>query len=280
MAKKKILVTHTWPDLDAIASTWLIKKYLPGWKNAQLQFVPAGKTLENKPPDTDPNIIHTDTGLGRFDHHQLSEKTSATKRVFQYLSEKKHIPANQKKALQRLVEIITVIDNFGEVDFPDPTSDIYDIALHQLIEGLKIKYNSNLQTTLTTYDLLEAALNILRKKTLAEKEIEKGLIFSCSKGKALALISSNEESAKLALKLGFQLVVRKDKNRKFLKIKAHPNSDIDLTSTYQTLKKLDPKALWFLHQSKKILLNGSAKNPDFVPTKLSLQKIIEVLKKI
>jgi len=273
-------VTHTWPDLDAIASTWLIKKYLPGWKNAELHFVPAGKTLKNKPPDQDPNIIHTDTGRGKFDHHQISEKTSAAKRVFQYLSEKKHIPANQRKPLQRLVEIITIIDNFGEVNFPDPTSDVYDLSLHQLIEGLKIKYNSDLETTLTGYDLLEASLNILRKKVLAEKEIKKGLIFNCSQGKALALISSNEESAKLALKSGFQLVVRKDKNREFLKIKAHPNSNIDLTSTYQLLKKIDPKALWFLHQSKKILLNGSAKNPDFVPTKLSLQKIIEVLKKI
>jgi nanoRNase/pAp phosphatase (c-di-AMP/oligoRNAs hydrolase) len=66
----KILVTHFSPDLDAISSCWLIKRYLPDWHTASIKFVPAGQTFENKPVDSVSNIIHVDTGLGRFDHHQ------------------------------------------------------------------------------------------------------------------------------------------------------------------------------------------------------------------
>ncbi len=83
----KLIVTHMSPDLDAISSSWLIKRYLPEWESADHDFVPAGQTLNGMQPDSDPNVIHVDTGLGRFDHHQLSEKSSATKRVFDYLTE-------------------------------------------------------------------------------------------------------------------------------------------------------------------------------------------------
>jgi hypothetical protein len=56
--------------------------------------------------------------------------------------------------------------------------------------------------------------------------------------------------------------------------------DIDLTLVYEKLKKMDPQATWFLHVSKKMLLNGTPKNPKMIPTKLSLNDIVKVLEKI
>ena len=41
----KIVVTHTSPDLDAIVSVWLIKKFLPEWQDARSEFVQAGDRL-------------------------------------------------------------------------------------------------------------------------------------------------------------------------------------------------------------------------------------------
>src|SRR3989344_449769 len=41
----KIIVTHSSPDLDAITSAWLIKRFLPGWEDANIQFVPAGERV-------------------------------------------------------------------------------------------------------------------------------------------------------------------------------------------------------------------------------------------
>jgi hypothetical protein len=75
----KTVVTHIGPDLDAITSVWLVKTYFPGWEEAHMAFVPAGTTLRGEPPDSDPEIIHVDTGFGDFDHHQTDEDTCAAK---------------------------------------------------------------------------------------------------------------------------------------------------------------------------------------------------------
>ena len=58
------------------------------------------------------------------------------------------------------------------------------------------------------------------------------------------------------------------------------NADIDLTLVYEKLKKMDPQATWFLHVGRKMLLNGTPKNPKMVPTKLSLTDIIKVLESV
>jgi len=44
----KIIVTHTSPDLDAIVSVWLVKKFLPGWQDVKFEFVSAGDRIHEK----------------------------------------------------------------------------------------------------------------------------------------------------------------------------------------------------------------------------------------
>ena len=56
--------------------------------------------------------------------------------------------------------------------------------------------------------------------------------------------------------------------------------DIDLTLAYEKLRKMDPSATWFLHIGKKMLLNGSVKNPKMRPTRLGLSDIIKVLRSV
>ncbi len=276
----KLIVTHISVDLDSITSCWLINKFLPGWKKAQITFVPAGQTYQNKPADINPNIIHVDTGLGKFDHHQTNEYTSATDLVFKFLCQKKYIKNKSIEPLRRVVNYVNDIDHFAEVYYPDPTNDRYDFNLSQIIEGLKGVLQDDLKRTILTFDLLNAVFQVFKNKVNAEKEIKKGFILQSQWGKTLILESQNEEAVKLALKMKFHLVVRKDPNKKFLRIKALPNKNIDLTSLYDKLKVIDPEATWFLHSSKIMLLNGSAKNPKAIPTKITLNKILEILKKI
>ena len=72
--------------------------------------------------------------------------------------------------------------------------------------------------------------------------------------------------------------LQKDAKTEHVRIKAKPDSQVDLTQTKEELAKLDPKATWFLHISKKMLLNGSTKNIKMKPSRLSLKKVIEILK--
>src|SRR3989338_9695164 len=99
----KTIVTHFSPDLDAITSCWLIKKFFPGWQNAAIKFVPAGLTYENKPVDLNPEIIHVDTGLGKFDHHQSNDKTCSSKKVLDYLKKEGNIRSKLFKPFDILV---------------------------------------------------------------------------------------------------------------------------------------------------------------------------------
>jgi len=277
----KIIVTHVSCDLDGITCIWLIRKYLPGWQKAEIIFVPAGTTLNNRPADEDPNILHVDTGMGKFDHHQIKDRhLSAAKRVLQHLEKEKLIKDKEVEAIRRIVEYVANIDNFGEVFFPEPTLDIYDFMLHQIIEGLRATRGDDSERCSLGIELLEAELQIFKNKLKAEEEIKKGLVFKSKYGNSLGMETRNEEAIKLALKSGYLLVVRKDPERGFVRIKTLPDDKIDLTPVYKSVKKADPGADWFLHVSKNMLLNGSAKNPKVIASKLSLKQVIDLIKKI
>jgi len=180
----KTIVAHLSPDLDAITSCWLVKRFMPDWKNAQIKFVPAGTTLDNKSPDENPEIIHVDTGGGRFDHHQTNNHTSATKLVFEFLLNNKLIRSRDEKALQRIIDFVTDIDHFSEVYFPEADSDRYDFILRQIIDGLKSVLKDDLKLTEHVFPLLDAVLIVFKNKISAEKDLEKGLTFHSYLGKS------------------------------------------------------------------------------------------------
>lgn len=276
----KIIVTHFSPDLDAITAVWLIKKYLPGWKEAEIKFVSAGKTLDNQAVDWNKDIIHVDTGLGRFDHHQSNKKICAAKLVFNFLKKENYIKKNDITALERLTDFVNIIDHFGEVDFPLPDSDVYDFCLYQIIEGSKLYFKNDIEVINHHFNNLESILIILKNKIRAENEVEKGFIFTCFAGKSIAFLSNNEEAIKLALKKGFNLAIRKDKKKGYVRIKSKPTSAIDLTPVFYQIKKIDKQGYWYLHPSKNILINGSAKNPNSIPTFLTLNQVIALIKKL
>jgi len=276
----KTVVAHQSVDADAVTALWLIVRFQPGWKTADIKFVPAGQTLNHQAVDSNPEIIHVDTGLGKFDHHQKNEFSCAAKKVYLWLKKEAYIPKELIIPLKRMVDYITEIDHFRSVDYPDPTNDRYDFNFGPIVEGLRSQFKTDKETTVFSFKILDTILQIMRNKTRAEKEIKEGLIFSTRWGKALAMNSKNAEATKLALKMGYAVVVTKDNKKGHIRIKAHPTREIDLTKGYQEIKKIDKKGDWFLHVSKKMLLNGSSKNPYLKPSPLSLQRIIAILKKI
>ncbi len=277
----KIIVSHLSPDIDSIGSIWLIKKFLPGWKNADLKFVNAGKTLDNNPPDINPNIIHVDTGFGQFDHHQTSENTCATKKVFQFLLKNKHIKNKDRQPLEKMVEEINNFDHFGEVNFPQPDSYFYNFLITSILDSsIKSIIKDDEKIVNLFLPLLDGIYDIFKKQIDSEKDINNGFIFNSYWGKTIVLSSSNEESLKLALKKGYQLVARKNPEKGFIRIKLTPNSKKTLKKLHQKIIQLDKNATWFYHVSGKMLLNSSSKNPNFVPSNLTLKQLIEIIKSI
>lgn len=310
----KIIVTHLSPDLDAIGSVWVVKKFLPGWNDAKVEFVPAGNRLariknhpdfENEPvlKVGDDEIMHVDTGLGPLDHHQTSSMdTCGAKRSWEYVASEleklgQQLKSEHHEAVSRIIEQIVDIDHFQEVYRADADADFQDFSLWGINEGLQYlkpeEHDYYVEFGRTCLDYL---LSYYENKIWAENELSKGQEFETRYGKAIGIESRNDSVIKLAQKKGYVLVVRKDPKRGNVAIKTMPRraskvqgaevqdtsiqQGIDLTLAYEQLKKIDPDATWFLHVSKKMLLNGSVKNPDMIPTSLPLNSIIEVLKSL
>ena len=80
--------------------------------------------------------------------------------------------------------------------------------------------------------------------------------------------------------MGYMIAIRKDPKKGYLRVKAFPKKEIDLTPVYDILKAQEPEATWFLHASHHMVLNGSSKNPDMRATKKTLQQVIDVITNI
>lgn len=342
----KLIVTHHSPDLDAITSIWLIKRFLPGWEKARVQFVPAGERLEgdsrlphaandarrpfkfdedNKysslserrspnatrysdyksgsafssfagghPPISkaviekigEDEVIHVDTGLGPLDHHQTPRTdVSATSLTFDFVkrTNNKQLTTNKTKteAISRMVKVVVELDHFKECLWPQASADYHDFSLHGVMDGLGriLRDNQELQVSFMIKNL-DALVAYFENKVWAEEEIKKGIRFQVLGQRGIGFETINDTVLPLAQKLGFAIVIRKDPRKGYVRIKVRPDKKIDLTGLYKKLLEKDPDASWFLHVSKKMLLNGTAKNPKMKPTKLSLEEIIKVLKQI
>ncbi|MEK7141209.1 MAG: chromate resistance protein ChrB domain-containing protein [Patescibacteria group bacterium] len=271
----KTIVTHIGPDLDAIASVWLIKTQFPDWEEASVAFVPAGTTLEKKPPDENPEIIHVDTGFGKFDHHQSDADTCAAQLVYQEVKKTK----GTDPSLERMTTVINDLDHFREVFYPNPTADFWEFSLVTQIDGWRLLYSDNpIKIVSLGMDALDGIYKSFQNKIWAEKELtEKSVHFLSPWGKAFGIETTNDEVVHLGQKMGYTLVIRRDPKKGYVRIKSLPKDDIDLTDVYTTLKEKDPAATWFLHASRHMILNGSAKNPDMKPTTLTLDELIQVV---
>lgn len=315
----KYIVTHTSPDWDAIGSVWILKKYLPNWRDASVLFVPAGKRVANSKykviTDGEPKqvtdqvkeiigedqYIHVDTGLGPLDHHETNDlRVCAASRCWDYVQEVFAKSPNMQaesplsvvhvEAISRIVQVLVQIDHFREIFWGDPVADYQEFSLIGVLDGLKLaKQNQDNVYMNFGLECLDALVSEFENRIEAEKEIiEKGISFMTKWGKGIGFETLNDTVLKLSQKLGYIIVLRKDPRKGYVRIKGRPEADIesierkkvDLTLVYEKLRKIDPEATWFLHASKKMLLNGTPKNPSMVPTKLSVQEIIKVLETV
>lgn len=276
------VVCHHTPDLDAITSVWLLKRFLPNWQEANMRYVPAGKTLDNRPVDSDPHVWHVDTGMGKLDHHQSNEFTCAAKKVYEYLVDELSGNSSWKdEALSRIVEVVNFYDHFREVSLPDANADYHVFGAADIIDGLKIVYSQQDQKIMDIgFMMLDAIYKVIQEKVWAEKIIaEEGIEFESKWGKGIGFETLNDAVLKISQKMGYFVALRKDPKKGYIRIKGLPQTSVDFTQAYETLKAKDTQATWYLHPSKKILLNGTTKNPDMRPTSLSLKEIMEVLRK-
>ena len=108
----------------------------------------------------------------------------------------------------------------------------------------------------------------------------KGQTFDIKAGQCMAIETRNEDTVKRAQKMGFILVIKKDPNLGNIRIKVRPDADLTLEDLNKKIQELDHKGTWFFHGSKKMLINGSNKQRNHVPSPLSLEEVVTLIKEL
>jgi len=288
---KQLIITHHAPDLDAITSTWLLKKFdSKKYADAKISFVNPGETISlDKARELGfelHNVVHVDTGLGRFDHHQPergNKRVTATSLVHDYLvAQTPSLEDND--VLDILVEFVTQIDHFEEIYWPEAESYRYAFMIHDLIRGIEFTNphddDSQMQFGFQCLDSAYASLTqqVKAREIITQKGERFEFKYQGKEIKALALSTRNDDTLKIAQKQGFELVVRKDDKKGHIRIKVRPDSKITLEKLHQVIIDKDPQATWFYHQSGKMLINGSRKHRNQTPSSLSLNQVVTLIK--
>lgn len=269
----KTLITHINPHLDDICGIWLFKKYNPEFKDAQIEFISAEKGNEGLEDGADK--VHIGVGKGRFDEHKEGLNTCAGSLVYEYLTEEGLIPQDglTQKALERLVEWNKLVDT-GKA----PGSEFDEFSVQSFIRIKDNSSDSSKKSVELGIEILGRILEVLKKKQQSLVDWEKRIEFESKFGKSYAVVSEtiNREFCK---EIGGDLFIMYDPKYKSVQFFT-PSHEIDLKPIYDEVKKMDPDASWFLHQSHHMVICGSASAPDSKPTKLIFKELIEAAKSI
>ncbi len=274
----KIIVTHQSPDLDALASVWLVRRFRRGWREAKIEFVASGTTLDKQLPDVDSNIMHVDTGFGLFDHHQNSDFTCATKKIFEFLCKKKYIKDTELAPLERIVAVVNRYDHFKEVFRSDAHDDMNDFSLAYIIMGLRANPDLSQKLVELTEISLDGIFHYMKNKVNAEKVIKKAHKIETYWGRTLVMETDNDFAMKLAFCHDYDMAIRYSPHYRNVSIKVHPRSTKKLKKLHEKIIKGDPEAQWFYHASGRMLLNASTSATKYLTTRYTLQELVKIIK--
>lgn len=290
MTPKKLIVTHHAPDLDAIGSVWILKRFdTQHYGHAKVAFVNPGETLpENEAAKLGfeaSQVVHVDTGQGEFDHHQPERGQQficASSLVHDHVC-KVHPELKNDLTLQTIVDFITEIDHFGEIYWPEAGHTRYAFMLPEILRGVESTDphddDSQLHFGLKALDYSYANLNLLlRAKSLLEEKAKKfSFTVEGEHIEGLSIETENDETIKVAQKDGYKLVIRKDPMGGHIRIKARPDATFDLKPLHNVILKHDDVGTWYYHSSGKMLLNGSSKHRDQKPSPLTVSEIVKFI---
>ena len=278
----KTIVTHLHPDLDAIMSAWLLVRFdQPTYGDARFEFVPAPTTYKNQPPESNSEIVHVDTGAGRYDHHKEGGgETCAAKLVYEDLVEQGKITPTDLPVRQ-MVDFALEIDLFHDYFWPEKEHYRYSFMLHEIIPALhRLQIYDNEAVTRMAFGYLDAVYQRLKDLRRGIEAIEEGEEFSSKWGKGIAVTTGAEDVSKTAQKRGYQLVVTKDYERGFIKIKLSPDSPYNLKPIYDKITERESPDKWVYHHSGFMLFNGSDKGGLKTPSEMELSEILAIIQSI
>lgn len=270
----KLLVTHARPHLDDVAAIWVLRKFHPDFADAKMEFLvrPAGGQFVIPHDATAIGI-----GRGQFDEHKGDLEDCAATLVWKWLIAEPDVTIGTKtrSAVDRLMSWVLKEDlgQLNGVDWRDwSVSAAYANYEEVVDEDDHRVYEFGVQ-------LLESLLIGFQDQLALDADWAGRVEFDTQWGKAVALISDVHGSSARAYRDGAVLVIEIDRTKGFRQFRADAHSTVDLSEVYEVVRKKEPDASWFFHHSKRLLLCGSSSATEFIPSQLTLEQMIELVKK-
>lgn len=305
-----LLVTHEHPDLDALLSLWLLRRFgeerYPGITQVPVQFFPAGVLPDDLPPEVlerDRGILAVDTGGGRLDTHSRAgvvdrarQNTCAAMLVAKDLGVASH------PSLDKLLRFVTLQELEGRsIASHDPIDHL--VALPNLVRGLHLLYPQAPERVLEQVFTLFDAMRVTEDEwtqALADASLGLRQVLADSGLMLLALQSDASAATRAARFLGADVVIHRSGAGATGITLRHNGllAQCSLSSLAAALRVAeglsaqgsegassgvfdDPFRLgmvggWFLHDSFRILSRGSLKHTVQEPSKLELPVVLEL----
>lgn len=269
----KTLITHLRPHLDDICALWLLKRYLPEAKDAQIDFIPTDE--KGGKVSDDPEIAYVGVGRGRFDEHKGDIGDCAATLVWKHAEPRAAIADPiEKRAIRKMVAWVFQEDT-GRLN----TVPYRAFTAPSIIEGYFDGHDrDSAKTAEFGFAMLDALLMTQKNEVRLEDDWANRKEFASRWGKAVAVVGASRQIDSYAYGRGFPLAVIMDPNATYHTIRADASSDIDLASVYEALRKREPEASWYFHHSGKMLICGGDHAPGATLSKLSMEELIALLK--
>ncbi|MFH1046691.1 MAG: hypothetical protein V1738_00140 [Patescibacteria group bacterium] len=266
------LVTHHRPHLDDICGMWQFVRFVPGFADAEFDFISTDH--RGNPKEDSADRLHIGVGRGPFDEHKGDLNDCATSLVFKHLVKTVSLTADLERALEKIVAWV-MLEDTGKL----ATIDQRDFTVPIILKG---EYDRSERDSRKVVELGFKILDALLPGQLNQVQLEnvwsERTEFNSRFGRAVALVSNLSGVDSFAYRQGIPLVIQINSSNRYHGIRAEARSNIDLTSLYDRFKQLEPEVSWYLHHSKKMLLCGGDLSPETKPSSLLLEEIIELLK--
>lgn len=256
------IVTHTSPDLDCITAVWMLRRF-GGASGARVSFLRIGALV----PPSLRRALFVDIGRGELDHHQREDQVCAATLVL------------EKFSLQGDLALKTMAEAARNIDHGLPEDRVTGpMSLTAVISGLNGKYPNDparvLRLVSEYLDAIYAGLSL--EGSLADS-FSKGIRFSSRWGPGFAAKTTLVRALRrYAHARGIVLFVYLDPKTRFRGLVASGGKNVDLSAAFVKLKKLEPKAEWYLHLTKDLLICGSRKARSRRLSRLSLEELVDV----
>jgi hypothetical protein len=274
------IVVHEHPDTDAYVCAWAADKFIAKNDPCSLAFVRSGEQLPADEADGY-RVLHMDTGFGVLDQHGKSLERASS---FELLCE--FYELTDDPGLEAILEMTRATDNVEKVPLT---------SVHYLLKGLhyhfcdrktrEVDWQACMDEAFTVLDILYGQARA--RRTSADDFARLNKLESFNNGIKFANLGGQARLREAAYNAGADVVLwtippdRKNSHQFNVGIQVHRDSPVKLVSLMDDLRRAEARQRglnakghnlqavgkdlffggWFLHDSLKLILNGSNSHP-------------------